>query len=243
MMFFMWLSSRFNFILFDTIVRGNTGIRMPFREHRELGNSYFKWSLGFLGILIGALFIIGLVSVMLFGIAKGHTGLLILFGILAGLLAVGLLLGMMLIGTVMQHLVLPIMYHEKITALDAMNQFLDANTFTFGKVFQYLLVIFGLGIVASILQGIVVVIVGIGGVLAGGVVVIPGIFLVKALPLLKLPLIILGVLIVIAIILVVIVAAGMVMLPAAVFFRAFALTYLTRLYPECDLLGISGENP
>ena len=43
----------------------------------------------------------------------------------------------------------------------------------------------------------------------------------------------------IAIVLAVIVVTGMVMLPVAIFFRAFALTYLTRLYPDCDLLGFT----
>ena len=193
MLFFMWLSSRFNFILLNTIVTGNTAVCGPFRGHRELGNSYFRWSLAFLGIMLGAFLIIGFVGYMLFGIAKGHIVLMILLGILMGLLALTLLLGMMGVGTSMRDLVLPIMCREKITALDAMNQFLDAPTFEFGKVFQYLLVIFGLGIAAAIVQGIVAILVVIAGLITGGLVVIPGIFLIKALPLLKLPLIFLGV--------------------------------------------------
>jgi len=238
----MWLSSRFNFILLNTIVTGNTAVCGPFRGHRELGNSYFRWSLAFLGIMLGAFLIIGFVGYMLFGIAKGHIVLMILLGILMGLLALTLLLGMMGVGTSMRDLVLPIMCREKITALDAMNQFLDAPTFEFGKVFQYLLVIFGLGIAAAIVQGIVAILVVIAGLITGGLVVIPGIFLIKALPLLKLPLIFLGVFGLIAGVLAVVVVTGMVMLPAAVFFRTFALVYLTRLYPDCDLLHFSHES-
>ncbi len=243
MFFSTWLSSRFSFILLDTVTKRNASIREPFREHRELGNSYFKWSLAFLGILVGTLLVLGLVSFMLFGIAKGHTAMIILLGILMGLLVIAFILGMSVTGTAMRDLVLPIMYREKIPAMVALNRFLDANTFAFGKVFQYVLVIFGLGIVASIAQGIVSVVVALCGLIAGGIVVVPGFFLLKALPLLKLPLIILGVLVVIAVILAVIIAIGMVMLPVAIFFRIFALSYLTRLYPDCDLLGLTGDKP
>ena len=241
--FFMWLSCRFNFILLDTIVTGNTAIRGPFREHREIGNSYFKWSLAFFGILLGAVLILGVLGIVLFGVVKGHIGWIILAGILAGLLLLAFFLGMMVIAATMENLVLPIMYREKIPAMSALNQFLEIETFAFGKVFQYLLVIFGLGIVASIAQGLVSILMGLAGLVAGGIVIIPGIFLVQALPLLKFPLIILGAFVVIAILLAVIVGIGMVMLPVAIFFRAFALAYLTRLYPACDLLEFSGKAP
>ena len=241
--FFMWLSCRFIFILLDTIVTGNTAIRGPFREHREIGNSYFKWSLAFFGILLGAVLILGVLGIVLFGVVKGHIGWIILAGILAGLLLLAFFLGMMVIAATMENLVLPIMYREKIPAMSALNQFLEIETFAFGKVFQYLLVIFGLGIVASIAQGLVSILMGLAGLVAGGIVIIPGIFLVQALPLLKFPLIILGAFVVIAILLAVIVGIGMVMLPVAIFFRAFALAYLTRLYPACDLLEFSGKAP
>jgi len=48
---------------------------------------------------------------------------------------------------------------------------------------------------------------------------------------------ILGGLMAVALILAVMIATGMIMLPVTVFFRYFALTFLTRLYPDCDLLN------
>ena len=74
----------------------------------------------------------------------------------------------------------------------------------------------------------------------GGIAAIPGVLIVKALPFLKFPLIFLGALLAVVLILAVIAAIGMVMLPVEVFFRVFSLTYLTRLYPDCDLMGFTG---
>lgn len=240
--FFMWFSCRFNFVLLDTIVTREPAIKEPFKRHKEEGNSYFKWSLAFLGIVLGAFLAVGLVGTGLLWIVKGHGVLSITLGIFTGVLLFAILSGMILAGIVMRDLVLPVMYREKIPAMSAMNKFLKANTFALGKVFQYLLVIFGLWLLAVIVQGIVGILVVIGGVIAGGILTIPGIVLIKALPLLKLPLILLGSLVAIALVLAVIVVIGMVMLPAVIFFRVFALAYLTRLYPGCDLLGFSGNN-
>ncbi|MFA5159186.1 MAG: hypothetical protein WC484_01620 [Candidatus Omnitrophota bacterium] len=240
-LFFLWLSSRFNFVLLDAIVTRKPAIREAFKKHKEAGNSYFRWILAFLGIMLVIFLLVGLIGLGLLGIAKGHVALSVALGIFAGLLLPVILLGMIFFGIVMRDFVLPVMYCEKIPALSAMNKFLEADTFAFGKVFQYLFVIFGFWILAIIIQGIVGILAVVAGVIAGGIVAIPGIVLLKALPLLKLPLIILGSLVAIALVLVAIVVTGMVMLPVAIFFRVFALAYLTRLYPECDLLGFSGN--
>ncbi len=241
--FFMWLSSRFNFVLLDTIITRDPAIKEPFKKQKAAGNSYFVWSLAFSGIVLAAFLIAGVIGLVLLGIAKGHVALSVIFGILAGVLLLAILLVMIFVGTLMRDFVLPVMYREKIPAMSAMNKFLEADTFAFGKVFQYLLVVLGLWILALIVQGIVGILVLIGALIAGGIVAIPGVLLFKALPLLKLPLIIFGILAAIALILAVIVAIGMVMLPVVIFFRVFALAYLTRLYPSCDLMGFIGDRP
>jgi hypothetical protein len=150
---------------------------------------------------------------------------------------------MIFAGMVMHDFVLPVMYQEKITAMSAMNKFLEADTFAFSGVFQYLLVVLGLWVLAAVLQGVVGIFVAMGGVIAGGILAIPGVLLTMAFPFLKLPLIVFGSFVAMALVLAVIVVIGMVMLPVAIFFRVFALAYLTRLYPECDLLGFTGQNP
>lgn len=237
MFVFMWLASQFNFILLDVIVTKNAVIREPFHQHRELGNSYFKWALAFAGVSLGVLLAIGLLIAVFIAAFKRNAILASLGGVLGGLLLITAFLVMGIVGLGVHHFVTVIMYREKIPVMAVLKQFLNAGACVWGQIFKYIFVLMGLGILAMIAQAIVSVIVWIGGLIAGAIVVIPGFLLVKALPLLKVPLIILGGLVLIAIILAVMVVIGMVMLPAAIFFRVFALVYLTRLYPECDLLG------
>ncbi|MFH1208198.1 MAG: hypothetical protein V1673_01395 [Candidatus Omnitrophota bacterium] len=239
--FFMWLSSRFNFVLLDMILAQEPAIRGPFRKHGEAGNSYFAWTLAFIGIGLVAFLSAGLLIVLSLGIMKWSSVMGIPLIVLGGLLALAVMVAIVFVGTIMRDFALPIMYREKIPAMSALNKFLKAGTFTFGKTFQYLLVVFGLWLLAIIAQSIVGIFAVIGGVIAGGIVAIPGIILFKALPLLKIPLIILGSLAATALFLAVIVVIGMVMLPVVIFFRVFALAYLTRLYPEYDLLGFTGN--
>jgi hypothetical protein len=241
-LFFLWFSSRFNFVLLDTIVTRELAIRDLFKKHKKEGNSYFAWMLAFLGIVLAAFLIIGLVGMGFLVIAKGNAALSLTLGIFAAILLLVIFLGMICIGIVMRDFILPVMYREKIPATNAIHKVMKGGKFVFGKLFQYLLVILGLWILAMIVQSIVAILVVVGGAIAGGLVVIPGILLIKVLPLLKLPLIILGILVGLALVLAVIVVIGMVMLPVVIFLRVFALAYLTRLYPECDLLGFSGKD-
>lgn len=234
--FFMWISSRFNFVLIDTLVKQKPAIKEPFAAHREAGNSYFKWSLAFWGILMALVIILGVGLVGLLALAKGQPVFSIGAGVLIGLALVGIVVIMAFVGVIMRDLVLPIMYREKIRAMEAMNRFRKAAAFSWGRILQYLLVIFGFWILATIIQSVIGILVAIGVLIAGGILAIPGIILVKALPFMAVPMIILGVLLAVALILAVILVIGMAMLPVVIFFRVFALAFLTRLYPDCDLL-------
>ena len=240
--FLMWLSSRFNFVLLDAVLTREPAIKGPFRKHSEAGNSYFVWTLLFTGIGLVAFLLGGLLVVLSLGIMKWSPVLGIPLMILGGLFALAVIVTMVSVGTIMRDFVVPIMYREKIPVMSALNKFLKTGAFTLGKVFRYLLVIFGLWILASVIQSIVGIFVLIGGMIAGGLMAIPGLILFKILPFLKIPLIILGSLAAMALILAVIVVIGMVLLPVVIFFRVFALAYLTRLYPECDLLGFSEKS-
>jgi hypothetical protein len=241
--FLMWLSSRFNFVLLDAVLTQEPAIKGPFRKHREAGNSYFVWTLLFTGIGLVAFLLGGLLVVLSLGIMKWSPVLGIPLMILGGLFALAVIVTMVSVGTIMRDFVVPIMYREKIPVMSALNKFLKTGAFTLGKVSRYLLVIFGLWILATVIQSIVGIFALIGGMIAGGLMAIPGLILFKILPFLKIPLIILGSLAAIALLLAVIVVIGMVLLPVVIFFRVFALTYLTRLYPECDLLGFSEKSP
>jgi hypothetical protein len=237
--FFMWFAARFNFILLDVLITGQDAIKEPFGRHREPGTSYFKWSLAILGISVGSVLLAALFIATAMAILKWNAVIGVLFMILAVFLVLAVLLALGVIGAVVRDFILPIMYSEKIPVMAGIDRFMESPALSFGKVVKYLLITLGLGILAAIVQGIVGILAAICGLIAGAIVAIPGFFLVKALPLLKFPLILLGGFTAAALILAVIVVVSMVMLPVAIFFRMFALTYLTRLYPKCDLLGFN----
>lgn len=241
--FFLWISSRLNFVLLNTLVTKDTSIKETFRASKETGDSYFGWTLIFWGASFFVLLMVALAGAFLFAAAKGNTGWIAMIGIPLGSLTFIFILAIIAIGTAMHDFVLPIMYREKIPAMEAVNKFLKVGMPGFRKIAQYLLIIFGFWILATILQAIVAFFMAAGGLIAGGILAIPGIILIKVIPFLKIPLIILSIFIAVALILAVIMVIGMVMLPAVIFFRVFALAYLTRLYPECDLLGFVGRKP
>lgn len=239
--FFMWISSRFKFVLLEVLVTRNLAIRGPFALHGEAGNSYFKWALVFWGILIAIVAISGIIATGLLALAKWNAAFSLSIGILSGLVLIGILTSVGVLGVVMRDLVLPVMYLEKTKTMKTISKLFKTATFSWGNIFQYLFLIFGFWIVASVIQGLIGVLAAVSALIAGGIVAVPGIILVKILPFLAIPMIILGSLAAFALVLAVIIVIGMVMLPVAIFFRVFTLAYLTRLYPECDLLGFAAE--
>lgn len=234
---FVWLNCRFNFVLLDILATRAVSIREPFRQNKEMGDSYFKWSLAFLAIGFGVLGIVGALTVFLMGLLKAFLTLRILIGIAGGFVTLALFLGMIFTGMVARDFVLPIMYREKILMKESWGRFLRAGTFHIQKIIKYVLVVMGLAIIATVIQSIVSLVVALVGLVAGGLLVVPGIILIKAIPFIKIPLMVLGAGVGLALILAVVVVIGMVLLPVCIFFRMFALTYMTRLYPDCDLLN------
>ncbi len=241
LVFFLWLASRLNFVLLNTLVTKDPLIQGPFKQNKEIGDSYFRWSLAFFGIAGAVLMILAMIGVVLLMIAKKNAWLSVLFGIFTVPVSAAIILAVVAIGTLMHDLVVPIMYREKISAMKAIKSFLASDAFSFPRMIQYLLLIFGFWVLATVIQMIIAVFVGLGGLIAGGVVTIPGLVLMKALPFLKIPILILGVFAAICLILAVVMVIGMVMLPAVIFFRVFALAYLAKIRPDCDLLGFSGQ--
>jgi hypothetical protein len=233
---FLWLGARFNFVLLNALVNRDAKIREAFKLHKEQGNSFFKWSLALFGIAGGLLLVLGIAAVPVVLLMKANKIMGLAIGLALILLAAVMVLATAMFGITVRDFVLPVMYKENVKTLAGIGRFMKAKDFRWVEVLKYLLVILGLGTGAIIVQGIVAVIVALAGIIAGGMFAIPGIFLLKAMPFLKIPVLVAGGLLAAVLVLAVIVTVGMVMLPAVIFFRAFALTFLTRLYPDCDLL-------
>lgn len=229
--FFTWLSSRFNFIFLDVITGQNPALLESFRTHREIGNSYFRWSLGFLLAFLGLLLMVGLLiwlTVITSGVLK------VLLGTLAFIFSLGFLIGFIITAFLAADFVTAVMYHDKIPILAAFRKFLSYKP-SFGRLALYFLIKFAFGILAGILGFILVFAVLLVVGLLAGLIFLLGWGLVSLLPFLKVFLTVVGMILLIPAVLLAIVLAGVLILPIPVFFRVFSVAYLPRLAPEYRL--------
>lgn len=223
MFLFMWLASRFQFILFSFLTRGDLAIRRGFTAYREIGNSAFVTSLVLFFVVFGSL----LLPVGLFFLGP--------IGIFMGVLAVILwILAVVALGLVISDFIIPIMFSQNVKFKAAVRLFREQK-FNVGQIILYYLVKLGLGIVAAIalaFLGLIVVIalgipVGIGVVLA--------LALIKSAAVLKIIGLILFSVFVLAGIVAMIVGVGLVSLPVHIFFQCFRLAFVTKLLPNIRL--------
>jgi hypothetical protein len=231
---FAWLSARFNFILLDLLVNRDVRIGESFRVHKMLGNSYFLWSLAFGLIAIGIFLVLTLIFAFAVAFAKVLLWLLIPVFIL-------LVLALAVIGVSIIDFVVPTMYRDKIKTMAACKKLISFKP-NWKEIGIYILLKIALGIAAGIIALIVAVAVALVVGIAALVIGIPGGLLAGALPFLKPILIGAGVLLLIAGVLALLVLIGLATLPIPIFFRAFALSYLFRLFPDYNLLGVSPSN-
>lgn len=120
----IWVVSRGRFVLTDCIVKNRAAIVDPWHEFRREGNSFFLFTIavGICAILIfGAL---ALIIVLPFGIwSDGHVraGSGLALGIILGCVALVWFLCAIFFGLV-SHLMVPVMYRQRIRAADAFVQ-------------------------------------------------------------------------------------------------------------------------
>ena len=232
-LFFSWLSARFNFILLDLLVNRDVKIRESFRAHKAIGNSYFLWSLAFGLIAIGTFVVVALTM------ALAATGAKVLLWLLIPLFVL-LILALVIAGVALIDFVVPIMYRDGIKTMDACKKFLSFKP-SWGRIAIYILLKMGLGIAAAIIAFVAVLVIGLAFLIAALVIGIPAGLIAAALPFLKPVFIGLGIVDLMAGILALIVLVGLVTLPIPIFFRAFALSYLFKLFPDYNLLGFASS--
>ena len=161
MLFFMWLSSRFKFVWLQAIIHNDAAITKPFRDYRREGNSLFKLSI-VVGVL--ALIFLGLLGVWVyFGLASAGffkhstasttTAIVSLAG--AFIIFIAGVIFACVWNIFVEHFVVPIMALNRETYLPSWNKFSKIYENNKGDCWLYLLVLLGLGIVCSILEGIV----------------------------------------------------------------------------------------
>lgn len=216
MLFMTWLNARFNFILIEFLVQKKLTIRRSFTQNRDLGDGLFKFNLFFLaGNILFLICMIGLFFLGPIGIFFGVVGLIM--GVLT----------MVVIAIGVNDFVIPLMYHQKLTTVQAARFFWEQN-FEWGKIFKYYLAKIGLGIVSSILVGILSLIVAFAVIIPAGIVLALLVWLVKAKLLLS---VLLFILFAIALVLLILIIS-LVALPCHIFFQCFRLAFVTHLLPQ-----------
>lgn len=241
----IWLNARFKFIWLNAVIHNETAVKKPFYEYRKEGDSIFKLSLvvGFMALVFFGLFtawIIG--SAAWAGIFKGNVA--ITAGAVTSLIAaVVVFIAAIVVFAVwnifVEHFVIPIMMLDRQTYLPSWDKFSLIYKNQRGDFWVYLLVILGLGILCSILEGVVFLGVILAAALLGGLIYGIG-YLIFAL-LLKAKILFIGFAIGagIPLAIVFLVAVLSIVLPCAVFFRAFALYFLSSLNEGYSPLAIT----
>jgi len=142
----VWLSSRFKLIYLDNLVHNRAAVREPWRRLRRLGDSLFLFRVAFgLGAAVVGVVVLG--GLILLGIAVLTTskpaGIAIL--IFVGLITALYILALIYTKLFLDSFVLPIMYRNNVTVIEAWRQFLPLFN-NFGLAFilygLYVLVLF-----------------------------------------------------------------------------------------------------
>lgn len=244
---FMWLGARFRFIWFEAIVHNRDAIRAPFALYKKEGDSIFKLSLV---ILFGFLMLIGIlaawVTATLVAVNFFKTGWAQAGGAIASLaLAFGFFFAasimLALWGMCVEHFVITIMATDRINFRRAWRKFWPIYQKNVKDFWLYLLIVMGLGIVTSIIEGVIFVIVLL--VFALAAFIIFGLAYVLFAVLLQAKALFWAVALVLAIptglaALAVIAAVG---LPFAVFFRNFSLYFFSSI--NCGYVPLPLFNP
>ena len=231
MLFFLWLSTRFDFVLLDLVVRRDISIKEAFQKYKSQGNSYFKWLILF--FMIG----FGLTALLISGAAFVRP----LWGLFVFLVLV-FVVAMITVGTLIGDFVLPVMYQDNIRVGEALKKFLSLKPCA-SSIALYLLVKVGLGIASGLIIFLAGFLLSLGVIVVGLLIMIFGSFLVSTMAVLKPILVITGVLLLTVTIFCIIILWGLMTLPIPIFFRVFALAYLGQLIQGYNLLGFSSFSP
>jgi len=232
---YMWLSARFKFIWYDSIIKNDASVAAPFREHKDKGNSLFTV---YLALLLLTLTALGLIALWIFGTGKalglfqpgGHwsfSGIAATF-FLPVIIAITGIVFLLIIYMAIDHFVVTIMAMDDCPFNLAWDKFISIYKTNRKEFWFYLLVLIGLSILCGIIALAVALVCLIPLLIVGAILFgIPyllfkmgAIFIILAV-ILGIPFIALGFLLLMSI-----------KLPFAVFFRSFSLYFLSSI--DCE---------
>ncbi len=236
---FMYVSSAFRFILFDSVLRRECSIGEGWRKWRRAGGRFFLWQIVFQ--TSASLFLAVLIGLPLaFALAAGwatnlreHVGRVVAGAILFG----GLFLAFVLVAAAVQVLardfLVPIMALEDLDFADGWHRLLEMIRRETGRYIGYLLLKFVLSLLAGILFSIVALIPALLVVVPAAAVVVAGYAAGLGWNVTTISLaIIFGTMLMLLLAYLV----AFVCVPATVFFPAYALHFLAARYPMLNAL-------
>lgn len=242
LVFFAWISARFQFVFIDVLVSGVVAVIEPFKRHRETARTLFFWNLAMSAVgvvlLIGFFWMVAASLLQLIGRSPELAlekffaeHLLEVISIIAGyvvlLIIVCILLG--IVGMWTMDFVVPIMFQKRCSVLAAWSHWLALVRQSFWEAAKYILWRWLMAIVISVVLGLAYLAILLALVLVGVVVGLIGAGLASALPALKWPLAAAGILLLVLVFLAIFFGAMMAMTPPAVWIRYLSLRYLQSL--------------
>jgi hypothetical protein len=236
---FLYLSSVFRFILFDSVLRRECSISEGWRKWHRAGGRFFLWQLVFQ--ISACLFLAVMVGLPLaVAMAAGwttdprqHIGRLVVGVILLGGLFLAFVLTAVVVQVLAKDFLVPIMALEDLDFADGWHRLLGMIRLERGRYAVYLLLKLVLHIAASILFSIIAIIPVLLVVVPGVVAVVAGMAAGMGWNVTTVSLaIIFGSMLLLLLIYLV----ALVCVPATVFFPAYAMYFLSARYPTLNAL-------
>ena len=240
---FVWLGARFAFVFLDNITKNDASVIIPFKAHREIGNSFFLFSLIFsvlalssFGLIIFYLFK-NLISLGVFtAAAKPVVWKIIVFCVCYGLLFLFWVLVVLTIAyLIVMDFIVPLMFKDKIKFMAAYSKFAGLFNKHKREFFTFWALRVGLSICCSLCSGIFIFLAILVLIIPVGIIVFilffPFYFLYKAFPIAYF---ILLSLIGVPILLFIGYCLCGIILPFGIFLRTLSLKFLARIDGKYD---------
>ncbi|MFA4889552.1 MAG: hypothetical protein WC628_08295 [Candidatus Omnitrophota bacterium] len=241
-LFSVWLSCRFKFIFLENVSRNSASIKIPFKQNKKIGDSYFLFSLALFAlflILSGGIIFCSLFTLAKAGVLRNPAALGFLKVFLVCLPFAFALLLLMLVFVFLSwftyDFVLPVMFKDKIKILQAWKKVMVIFHFRKPALFKYILLRIVLSFCCALTSGVISLISLISfvplGILAWGVylvfLILPGwlkIVYLAVIAIIGMP-----------VLLCLLCCLLCVNLPFAVFLRALSLKFIARIEPGYNL--------
>jgi hypothetical protein len=243
---FLYISSVFRFILFDSVLRRQCSIEEGWLKWRRAGGRFFLWRIVFqiaaslfLAILIGVPLALALAAGWTTDIRE-HIGRMIVGVIFFGGLLAVFVVTAVVVQVLAKDFLVPIMALEDLDFADAWHRLLEMMRPEKGRYAVYLLLKLVLSIAAGILFSILALIVVLFVVIPGAAAFVAGhaAGLEWGVTTISLA-IIFGTLLLLLLVYLI----ALVCVPATVFFPAYALHFLAARYPRLDALLNPASTP